>query len=255
MPRNISAQSLVAIPVLTANETVALVHMLKSQLDPAHALPPSAQAPLDDLLHAVEGLERASVPASNEASGPSLADAHHAVQVAWGALEAWLGAYLTLDEGADPAVPKAKKLYGLLFGEGLGFVKDNVPEEWAESQARIAAVEGKDLAARFGELGGRAFWSRVLETHEAEGKLGHLLEGNAAHPQNKVSLLALMADVRAALKDYVLQVTASVRRGQPQTQALANHLLQPLMQWPHRKLASKAAPPAAKQDNPAKPQA
>ena len=162
-----------SLPTTNAEKTAAPITSLLTQPDAAHRLPPAAQSDIHELerLHGL--LVRG--PAPHPAKGPEGTDAHHAVQVAWGATEAWLGAFARFDDAADPAVPRTRKLHDLLFGEGTGFLMARVQAEWIESERRTRRCSARSWRASSRPWAARSSGSRSSRP-ERERAAAHLTQ-------------------------------------------------------------------------------
>jgi hypothetical protein len=157
---------------------------------------------------------------------------------AWSATESWLSGWTSL-ESHDHA-DTAKALYARLFPEGLSFLTKSFKAEWAESEARLGAIDEDKLGKTFDVLGGKAFLAQVRQAHDVYGKtLGITATKSAPEvaPQIRDSRDALFA----AMREYVAQVAASVRRKKPESEALGTRLLRPVASWETRRRAAGGA--------------
>jgi hypothetical protein len=240
--RQLTAHAFITLPVMTAEETESLIRQLVAQT----AGPNGTQVPhaIDDTFVALQAAGKtlgAAAPAPADGAGSSVKDAHHGVQVAWSLTERWLGGFAGLDADDDPRVPAARKLYGVLFGEGLGFANAKVEVEYERSERKIAAVQKAHLAREFEALGGKVFWTKLLAAHAAEGQAAHLTTAAplalAVMSQQDAKLAA-----QNAVREYVAAVIGTVRASKPATQTLADKLLLPLTEWTADAPAPAAAP-------------
>ncbi len=246
--RMLTAHGLITLPKLTADETVALIQRFIAQASETR-VPASATEPFDAMKQSGADLDQATRSKANAPKGADIRDAHIGVQRAWNVCEQWLGAFAALPDDADPRVPAAKKLYGMLFGEGLGFVNTRIEVEWAQSDRKIHAVADARLVKEFDALGGRVFWTNVTSAHEREGRVAHLTTAtpDAGPEPNQLERMLAAQD---AIREYVAHVIGTVRRSKPATQVVADALLRPLATW-----TDAASTPAKPADAPAPPAA
>lgn len=251
MPRNVSADALVGLPHLDADQAVVLIRKLISQAG-ADPLQPLVKKALDRLGQAGDALDQ-SRPAHARGKGTDSLDAHREVQKCWRAAEQWLSGFTLHDDALDPRIPLARKLYGVLFGEGLKFASAKVEVEWVLSQRKIDAVGNQSLASSFDQLGGGFFWQAILAAHQTEGAAAHLTtaaDGKAPSQRER------MDDALAAVRGYVVKVMGTVDDDDAASRAHADRLLQPLTDWkaePHPAAAASAPQAGGSSPQPAKP--
>jgi hypothetical protein len=240
--RTLSAHEFIALPPLSAAETVSLILKLRAQVEPGGApVPGAATDSYADMLTAGNALAAATPSAGSDGKGTAVREAHHAVQIAWGALERWLSGFTMLDDKDDPRVPQAKKLYGELFGEGLAFINHKVEVEWPETEAKLVAVKKAHLTSTFADLGGKVFWTKVQAAHGVEGDAAHL---TTPTPKSEIvsDQATKMRAAQSAIRQYVAHVVGTVKPGKAATQEAADNLLRPLIEWPVRAARAPADP-------------
>jgi hypothetical protein len=160
----------------------------------------------------------------------------------WSGLGDFLTAFTKLP-GVPQAIEAASLQTSILPG-GLKFILLPYELEWAESETRIQRMEKHNLDARVEALGGGIFIESIKKAHAAYGKaLG--MTAPTAPGATTPSLREPLDAFAAALKIYIVKVMGHVEDDEPETQALADQLLQPLAAWDIGP-APKGAPVAAK---------
>lgn len=159
----------------------------------------------------------------------------------WSGLNDFFTAFIKL-----PGVPQsveAASLQASVLPGGLKFILLPYELEWAESETRIQRIERYKLDARIEALGGGVFLESIKKAHAAYGKaLG--MTAPTAPGAVAPSIRAPLDAFAAALRTYIVKVMGHVEDDEPETQALADKLLQPLAAWDIGP-APKGAPTAA----------
>lgn len=194
------------------------------------ALSHGAKLALGEVEAGVRAVVEASVRrlAGPSAGGSPLKEADARVDAAWSGTYDWLTGWTKLPDAAQAQI--AAELRAALFPDGLRFVKFKFAKEWAESNTRLEAIDKEHLAARFDALGGGAFLHSLRASHRAYGEALGITKApeTSEEAQRLRDALAQFAD---ALRDYVLQVSAMVRKDDAASSALADKLLAPIMTW------------------------
>lgn len=194
------------------------------------ALSHGAKLALGEVEAGVRAVVEASVRrlAGPGAGGSPLKEADARVDAAWSGTYDWLTGWTKLP-GASQA-PIAAELRAALFPDGLRFVQFKFAKEWAESNTRLEAIDKGHLAARFDALGGGAFLQSLRASHRAYGEALGITKAPET-PEEAQRLRDALAQFADALRDYVLQVSAMVRKDDAASIALADKLLAPIMTW------------------------
>ena len=233
MARTLTAQGLIQLPSLTAEETVTLATKLITTAESAGALPGNARSALDDVRTSLQLLSAELTKRGQLAEDKTAArEADTQLDRVWSAIDRFLSAWAALD-GTELAV-EAATLRQRLFPDGLSFLTKNFNAEWAASGQRLEIIAAEKHEGTFDRLGGAPFLASLRRAHEAYGKaLGVTKAKDAppAVPQIREARDAVLDDIRV----YAAQIVASVTRKDPSTEALADTLLRPISTWPTRR--------------------
>jgi hypothetical protein len=229
MLRSFRPQDFIQLPPLSEAGTLTLVEDLEAAAKgpPAKLQPPVITA-MARLLETTRDLKRliATRERSGSAHDPRARAADRVLDDAWGAIQTWLLGWTRLPERSHPRIHDARELYAALFPKGLQFLTYDFKDEWKESQARLDGIAERHEDTLVEALGGRAFLDNVTRAHLAYGEALHITGGQGPDPDDDVQT-ALDA-THMALREYVAQVAATVRRTEPESVGLAEHLLAPL---------------------------
>jgi hypothetical protein len=253
--RPISADTLVILPRLTAISTARLLQELLSAAHAEPALPAAIVPDRDDLAQAQEALQiELARRLSGEGEETPVVRAADAVEDnAFGALFDWLKAFARLPATAHPEAAQAATVLSAVFAGGLAFLAVRPHDEWQEAEIRTRLLAEKGYATTIAHLGGQPFLDQIASAHKAYGEaLGITvvkvpLEGPAVRGARDTAIDVIRA--------YVLRVAALVRKSAPETEALAQRLLAPLVTWRERpvKAAAAEAPKAPEKSSIAEP--
>jgi len=224
--RSLAPQDFIQLPPLGEAGTLTLVEELEAV---ARRLRVSdeAKTALTALLERTGRLERAIAARERAGSSadPRARAADRALDDAWGALQTWLLGWTRLPDHAHPHVDDARKLYAGLFPKGLQFLTLEFKDEWTESKNRLDQIEGHGLDRLLDALGGRAFLTSLRAAHRA---YGDALQITGEDPEADALVRRALAETHMALREYVAQVAAMVRRNDAASVEAASELLGPL---------------------------
>ncbi len=233
MARTLTAQGLIQLPSLTAEETVTLGTKLITTAESAGALPGNAHAALADVKTSLQQLSAELAKRGQLAEDRTAArEADAQLDRVWSAIDRFLSAWAALD-GTELA-EEAAALRERLFPDGLSFLTKSFNAEWAASAQRLEVIATEKHEPTFERLGGAPFLASLRRAHEAYGKaLGVTKAKDAppAVPQIREARDAVLDDIRI----YAAQIVASVTRKAPSSEALAETLLRPIATWPTRR--------------------
>lgn len=245
--RSISAETLVVLPRLTAISTARLAQELLSAAKEEKKLPAAIVPDHEELAQTHESLQ---VELAKRLSGegedtPVVRAADTVEDNAFGALVGWLSAFARLPAGAHPESAKATTVLQTVFAGGLGFLAVRPHDEWQEAEIRIRLLAEKGCDKLVEELGGKAFLDHLANAHKAYGEALGITVVKVA-PESP-AIRAARDNVLDVIRAYVLRVVALVRKSDPQTEALSQRLLAPLINWRDRpaKAAVTEAPAPA----------
>lgn len=217
------------MPPLGEAGTLTLIDELSSAAQRTGKLGSAAYAALTRLLEATEHLKRMmqARERSGSAADPRARAADVVLDDAWGAFQSWLLGWTRLPERAHVRIHDAKQLYASLFPKGLQFLTLDFKDEWTESQNRLDTITAQGLDRLIDELGGSPFLGQLARAHRAYGDALHIT-GKGATPEPDSLCRRALDEVHMALRDYVAQVAATVRRNEAATVDVAARLLAPL---------------------------
>jgi hypothetical protein len=243
--RPISADTLVILPRLTAISTARLLQELLSAAAAEKKLPAAIVPDRDDLTQAQEALqvELAKRLTGEGEDTPVVRAADKVEDNAFGALFDWLSAFARLPANAHPESAKAGAVLQSVFADGLSFLTVRPHDEWqeAEIRARLLVEKGHDKTIE--QLGGKAFLDEITSAHKAYGKALGITVAKLA-PESPAIRVA-RDNALDVIRSYVLRVAALVRKSDPQTEALAQRLLAPLVNWRDRPAKAAVVDPVA----------
>lgn len=199
-----------------------------------------AREALEDIAKALDFARRASarkLPNPSEEKVDTRA-ADRNLDAAWSSTYGFLNAWAKLPN--EPKAATAARLRARLFPKGLKFTQIGFKEQWAESNLRLALIDAEGLDATFDALGGGPFLDALRLTHEAYGEALGITKAREV-AEDEPGLRAMTAEITGALRDYVLQVTAMVRKSDPNSREIAQKLLAPIDNWRKRSVRRAAA--------------
>lgn len=233
MVRSFDHSDLVMLPRMTAVSALGLLRATLSAAEAAGRLPaPIEEARADlqieyaALSEAVRGREVAAA-----AESPELRPLDTKLDACWSAFYSWTSGWARLPS-THPEAAKAAGIVELIFPEGLKFTQAAYSIEWAESESRLELIKKQKLETIVNELGGRTFLAAIRDAHESYGTaLGITAASAAAQEQNTVRVRAALDGSSAALRTFVVRVSAHVRKNDPKSEQLARVLLAPVTSW------------------------
>jgi hypothetical protein len=188
---------------------------------------PSVATALQRLLEATERLQETIVARerSGSTADPKARAADRVLDDAWGAFQSWLLGWTRLPDAAHPRIEEVRRLYAGTFPKGLQFLTLDFKDEWTESKNRLDQFAVRGLDRLIHELGGEPFLATIDRAHRAYGDALHIT-GSAPEPD--VFVRRALDEAHMALREYVAQVAATVRRDEPASVDEAARLLAPL---------------------------
>ena len=125
---------------------------------------------------------------------------------------------------------------------GLAFLAVRQHDEWQEAEIRARLLADKGYDKIIEQLGGKPFLDEIASAHKAYGEaLGITLVKLA--PESPAIRVA-RDNAIDLIRSYVLRVAALVRKSDPQTEALSQRLLAPLVHWRDRPAKAAVTDPA-----------
>ncbi len=243
--RPISADTLVILPRLTAVSTARLLQELLSAAQAEKKLPAAIVPDRDDLTQAQEALqvELAKRLTGEGEDTPVVRAADKVEDNAFGALFDWLSAFARLPANAHPESAKAATVLQSVFAGGLSFLAVRPHDEWQEAEIRTRLLADKGYDKTIEQLGGKPFLDEITSAHKAYGEALGITVVKLA-PESPAVRVA-RDNAIDLIRSYVLRVAALVRKSDPQTEALSQRLLAPLVHWRDRPAKAAVTDPVA----------
>lgn len=224
--RDFSAFHSVRLPNLDANAAQSLGRAILAAAEGA-TLSEGAREALDDVAAALDALvdvARNRLSPIDEGK-PDTRQADIDLDAAWSSTHGLLTAWAKLPN--EPKAKLASELRARLFPDGLKFTQLRFATQWSESDIRLALIEKERLDVIFEALGGAEFLKALRDTHRVYGDALGITKAQEL-PSPEPNLRESIARLADALRVYVLQVTAMIRKGDPQSAELAETLLAPI---------------------------
>ncbi|MEP7121723.1 MAG: hypothetical protein ABJE95_12465 [Byssovorax sp.] len=245
-PRALSADTLIALPRLSGISAARLISELLTAAKAEKKLPPFIVPDRDELATTLEALQ---VELAKRVSGegedtPRVAAADWIEDNAYGALFDFLSAWARLPADQHPESAAATEVLQSVFAGGLAFLAVRPHNEWQEAEIRNRLIAEKGHDATIERLGGKAFLAHLGVAHKAYGEALGITTVNTVveSPAIRVARDAAVDVIRG----YVLRVAALVRKSDPQSEALSQRLLAPIVNWRESPAKPGATPePAA----------
>ncbi len=231
MLHSFRAQDYIHLPPLGEAGTLTLVGELEAAANAMPVVPDTVWSALERLVQASAELQQdiAKRERSGSAADPKARAADRALDDAWGAFQSWLLGWTRLPDRAHTLVPDARALYAALFPKGLQFLTLDFKDEWNESQQRLEHVTDARLDEVIEKLGGAAFLMTLARCHRAYGEVLQITKPRAGSGAEPDALVRRSLDAaHMALREYVAQVAATVRRTENESLEIAAALLLPL---------------------------
>lgn len=241
MARELSPSTTVTLPKLTAREAHTLSHSLiavatakDAHKKPVYKLTEPVQAALDEMAENMKALVALAHLPEDE---PEVQKVDRRIDRVLSAMHQIAGGWEKLEEELAEG-RTAAELKEQLFATGLDFTQIHPREEWAAIEQRLKAIDRDKLEPKLDSIGllpVLALLRKVqVEYGRVTGASGETSEKES--PQVNAHRLALIE----AIREYVVAVLGSVIRKKPETQTLADTLLQPLTQWTSRPQQKRA---------------
>lgn len=249
--RTFEVDEIVQLPRMGGADMVALGTAVVTRALAAGTLPAPITRQLDAMRVDLEVL-RSSVEARVQGSAPqdSRDTTNRNLDLAWAGLRWCCKGWGLMPYPENAArVEAARAIEGHIFQDGLRFLQLPFRTQWVESQARLGIVEREGLAPLIESLGATPILTAVRRAHDEFGRALGLTEV-PAEPESSSLVRQAMAQLTASMRRYVLQVTAYGHSGEPDGEALADTLLQPLKTW-----KTRPASPSTSPDTPSEPPA
>jgi hypothetical protein len=230
MLRSFRPQDFIHLPPLSEAGTLTLVDDLEAAAKAAALLPPGIVAAMAHVLETSAGIKKAIAGRERAGSSadPRARAADRALDDAWGAFQTWLLGWTRLPDSAHVKVREARALYADLFPRGLQFLTYDFKDEWKESATRLDDIGKRRDDQLIDALGGAPFLATIARAHKTYGEALHILSSPHDEADPDLVVQRALEATHMALREYVAQVAATVRRSDPGSVDVAEHLLAPL---------------------------
>lgn len=134
----------------------------------------------------------------------------------WAALRMRLEASALLPAARYPKASRAAELIAWLFGkDGLNFLKEPYPAQWASMNTILQRIDEEGLQGELDALAGPEFLAQIRHVHPRyDAMVKAMLQRDAATGEN---LLDHVRAVQRAIVDYATKVAATVDEDEPET--------------------------------------
>lgn len=223
-------------PLINRASGIALAQTLLEAMPkgaPAHV-----KKAAERLRRAAEDAQAAWAQRQRGTNQPSEEDTRAVDQEAdssWSGLRLRLQGYASLPPQRYPAAKRALELLYILFGtDGLSFLKEQYPIQWANMDTLLKRIEADGLDKEIDQLCGKEFLQQIRDVHPRYAKMvqSMLRREDASGPDLRENLRA----ISRAVVDYASKVVALVDGDDPESIAMVRAALRPIEQ--HRELAA-----------------
>jgi len=232
MTRSLRGHDFIPLPIASEAGTLTLADDLAAAMNDAPAtVSPALVAALEQVREASASLARRIAVRERTGSNadPRARAADRAVDDAWGAFQCWLLGWTRLPDQAHPRIAEARSLYLALFPRGLQFLTLEFKDEWNESQQRLTLLAEGEHGSLVAELGGSAFLATLERTQRAYSEALQITSSrDPTAEEPDVQVLRSLDATHMAMREYIAQVAATVRRNDKSSVDLAQHLLLPI---------------------------
>ena len=246
--RSFTTADLVQLPILDALSAQALGTQVLANTRTLTAVPAPVTETLVEVQVTLDTLNRAvgtRLPVTVTADPVRTKAADVVIDACWSGLHDWLNGW-----AKTPGLPEAQTAASLrdqLFPRGLKFTMLAFRREWAESHTRLMIIEERQLEPAIQALGGAKLLESLRAAHQEYGDA----QGITAIADVDVSPTTIREALSAfmeALRGFVVQATAMVRKNDPKTEELSQLLLAPIQSW--ESLAGRSRTPEPPADAP-----
>lgn len=230
MARDFDLNNLIALPQANANQLQVLGQQLEAAARDGQGnplvLPEAVQVALDDVVVERAALQEVLAPEPDSPEVRALDKLEdNAVAALILILVAWSRVKGQLPEGELAAGLAAQ----LGAEQGLAFINIKPRDEFGVVDTKLKAIDAKQLEPQLAQLGLGPLLAHLRDVHGRYGAALGITQAQPAEEQGKVR--ARYEALREAIKHYVGAVIGSVQRKKPETKALADTLLRPLVSW------------------------
>jgi hypothetical protein len=239
MARSFEPSDLITLPVLDANEACVLAQSLEGATKDDQGNPRELSSTVNDALEDMkEGRTALWDALGGPAGGTDLPALDRKVDNTAKALRyiclGWSFLKGQMEEGDLGA-----ELTERLFSGGLGFVNIKPRNEWGVIQTKLQTIEREQLEPKLEKLGASAVLNHLRALQVPYGKATGATEPLPAETAQIQEKRILLLD---AIRHYAAAVVGIVSRKKPETQALADALLKPLIDWESAAPRKKSTP-------------
>jgi len=233
MARSFTPNDIVALPRVDARDAVALASAVEAAAAAQKDVPPYVISAVAQIASDRQALQKA-IAAGPPAGAITVKEADrvedlsitslYALLVAWGRLEEFL-----------PQAKGAQEVVDRVFKDGVAFVNSKVEKEWAVIDSKLKAIADEGLEAKIAAVGAMPILEFLKQTHATYGAVIGTTDAGADPVEIGKHRDALLDSMRV----YVMRASGLVERNKPETQALADALLRPIVEWRSTKPTAK----------------
>lgn len=123
----------------------------------------------------------------------------------------------------------AAMLIARLFSDGLSFVNSSPKNVWGVVETKLKIIERENLEPQIAQLGATPVLAHLREVHARFGQVTGAT--GLLRADEPAQVRTVRQDLEGSMRLYVVAVAGSIQRRRPETQALAEMLLRPLLEW------------------------
>ncbi len=233
MPRSFTATAIVSLPRVDARDAIALASAVEAAAAGQQGVPAYVLSAVGQIAADRQVLQKA-ISAGPPAGTLTIKEADRVEDLAVTSLYALLVAWGRLEEFL-PEAKGAQEVVDRLFKDGVSFVNSRVEKEWAIIDSKLKTIADEGLEAKIAAVGALPILHFLKQTHATYGAVIGTTD-TAADPVEIGKHREALLD---SLRVYVMRASGLVERNQPETQALADALLRPIVEWRSPKPAAK----------------
>lgn len=219
-------------PTRTPATTLSLFRAL---IAAAPKVPAEAVAKRMAIMHAkAKTLQTAWIDANRPDTTERVRKYDIKVDRCWGAIRARIQPWA--DVGDEDHGDRAAQVIELLFPTGLEFLTRAGPEQWSESDRRLALIDADQLEPDIIELAGKSFLDRLRQAHLEHGDVLGITKKK--EPEVSPGVLQALSELRNEIAAYARLVLGLAI--EPEEIEAAESQLEPILRFRKPKSAAEA---------------
>ena len=229
--RTFATIDLVQLPILDALSAQALGTQVLANARTLTDIPAPVTEMLVEVQVTLDALNRAAgtrLPVTPTVDPVRTKAADVVLDACWSGLYDWLNGWAKIP--GRPEAQTAASLRDQLFPRGLKFLMLAFRREWAESNTRLLIIEERQLEPTIQALGGATILEALRAAHQEYGD-AQGITAIAGVDVAATPIREALSDFMDALRGFVVQAAAMVRRNDTKTEELSQLLLAPIQSW------------------------